>query len=73
MILHRMKNDNNEDVTIVRKKAKVNNDVPPQGSNMQQPMGMKKAKVNEEVLRIRRLLLLHRHLILLFPTTAATS
>ncbi len=37
--------DNNEDVTIVRKKAKVNNDVPPQGSNMQQPMGMKKAKL----------------------------
>ena len=38
-------NDDNEDVTIVRKKAKVNNDVPPQGSNMQQPMGMKKAKL----------------------------
>ena len=38
-------NDNNEDVTIVRKKAKVNNDVPPQGSNMLQPMGMKKAKL----------------------------
>ncbi len=29
-------NDINKDVTIVRKKAKVNNDVPPQGSNMQQ-------------------------------------
>ena len=37
-------NDNNKDLTIVRKKAKVNNDVPPRGSNMQQPMGMKKAK-----------------------------
>jgi hypothetical protein len=35
----------NKDVTIVSKKAKVNNDVPPQGSNMQQPMGMKKAKL----------------------------
>ncbi len=35
-------NDNNEDVTIVRKKAKLNNDVTPQGSNMQRPaMGMK--------------------------------
>ncbi len=38
-------NGNNEDVTIVRKKAKVNNDVPPQGSNLQRPMGIKKAKL----------------------------
>ena len=38
-------NDNNKDVTIVKKKAKVNNDVPPQGSNMQRPMGMKKTKL----------------------------
>ena len=38
-------NDINKDVTIVRKKAKVNNDVPPQGSNLQRPMGIKKAKL----------------------------
>ncbi len=38
-------NDNDKDVTIVRKKAKMNNDVPPQGSNMHRQMGMKKAKL----------------------------
>jgi hypothetical protein len=37
--------DNTEDVTNDRKKAKVNNDMPRQGSNMQRPMGMKKAKL----------------------------
>jgi hypothetical protein len=37
--------EDNGDIAIVRKKATVNNDVPPQGSNMQRPMGMKKAKL----------------------------
>ncbi len=37
--------EDNGDIAIVRKKAKVNNDVPPQGSNMEQPEGMKKAKL----------------------------
>ncbi len=37
--------EDNGDIAIVRKKAKVNDDVPPQGSNMQRPMGMKKAKL----------------------------
>jgi hypothetical protein len=37
-------NDNNKDVTIDRKKAEVNNDVPPQGSNMQR----QKAKLTKK-------------------------
>jgi hypothetical protein len=38
--------EDNGNIAIVKKKAKVNNDVPSlQGSNMQRPMGMKKAKL----------------------------